>query len=158
LVALFLRACISMYCYRWEVISIPLRRLIVLCRFQLNMDSQHYVTCLLLFFSLSLSWRLFWDCNQCVSRDVDEHKFIRNPINAVVFSLTLYLILFRYKIDISVDNSNLTLCSNETDIVKKTAEVDELLIETRTIWSVRMLTTSSSDNLITRIESDIDDY
>jgi hypothetical protein len=101
------------------------------------------------FFSLSPSPEGYSEIVTNVSHD---------PINAVVFSLTLYLILFRYKIDISVDNSNLTLCSNETDIVKKTAEVDELLIETRTIWSVRMLTTSSSDNLITRIESDIDDY
>lgn len=82
--------CGNIYCFRrrQRVKFIPLRRLIVLCRFQLNKDFNiFYLTfSFSFFFSLSLSPEGYFEIvSMCPMRDVDEQNSIRNPINAWVF-------------------------------------------------------------------------
>ena len=66
----FSSTCISLYCSRWEVRFIPLRRLIVRCRFQLKLDSQHSVIDFSSEIVINLSHEMF-----------TERIFIRNLIN-----------------------------------------------------------------------------
>ena len=99
-----------------RVVFIPLRRLIVLCRFQLNLDPN----ILLVAYSFLSLLKAISEIVTNVSHEMSTSISLFAIQLTLSFSLIHSLIPFRYKINISILNSDLTLCSNETDSVKMT--------------------------------------